>query len=162
VRTRELVRPAAQGDTLPGEDFTVFRTRRRFGSQSHLGVLYTLRDARGTDAQALQTAGTDLRLATTNFRGRGQNLNFRAHFLWSTDRVPDNDGGSWKFNANLDFPNDVWVARVNFDHYEPDYDPGVGFRFRAGFRQYDGNFFWNPRPAQGSIIRQLNFGGQAN
>jgi hypothetical protein len=127
-----------------------------------LGVLYTFRDQRGVDADALQTMGSDLRLATTNFRGRGQNLNFRTHFLWTTDRVPSNDGGSWKFNANLDFPNDIWVARVNFDHYEPDYDPGVGFRFRAGFRQYDGNFFWNPRPGAGSAIRQLNFGGQAN
>ena len=33
-------RPKDDGGDLPGEDFTVFRTRRRFFQQSHLGVIF--------------------------------------------------------------------------------------------------------------------------
>ena len=162
VRTRELNRPAAAGGVLPGEDFTVVRTRRRFLSQSHLGMLYTRRQERVTDADALATAGVDLRLSTNNLRGRGLNLTLRTHYLWTTDQNPGNGGDSGKFNFTLDFPNDVWVGRVGIDQIGADYEPAVGFRFRSGVRQYDGSFFWNPRPGGGSPIRQLNFGLQPN
>jgi hypothetical protein len=102
-----------------------------------------------------------VRLATTNFRGKRQNLNFRVNYLWSTDRSPGDGGDSGKFNITTDYPNDVWNARASFDLIGKDYDPAVGFRFRSGIRQYDGNFFWNPRP-RGSFIRQINVGGGAN
>jgi hypothetical protein len=52
-----------------GEDFTVFRLKRRFLSQSYVGTLYTRRDRRGSDASALQTEGMDFRLETNRFRG---------------------------------------------------------------------------------------------
>ena len=39
VRTAEFARPEDEDGNLPGEDFTVFRTRRRFLSQSHMGLL---------------------------------------------------------------------------------------------------------------------------
>ena len=62
VRNAALDRSVAEdgtGGPLPGEDFIVLRSRRLFFSQSHLGVLYTRRSERGTDADPLHMIGVD-------------------------------------------------------------------------------------------------------
>src|SRR5688572_10403254 len=54
---------------LKGEDFTVARVRRRYGSQSSVGMLYTRRAARDSMVDPRHSAGADLALATPDFVG---------------------------------------------------------------------------------------------
>ena len=54
---------------LKGEDFTVARVKRRFGSQSSLGMLYTRRAPRESVVDTRHTAGADLVVATPSFIG---------------------------------------------------------------------------------------------
>ena len=160
VRTAELARPEDEDGPLPGEDFTVVRTRRRFFQQSHVGMLYTRRSERDTGRNTRQTAGVDFRLATSNFRGARQNLNFTSYYLWTTNE--DSTGDSGKYGASLSYPNDIWNFRVAANQTEEGYDPAVGFRFRSAVRSYNGNFYWNPRPGNDSLIRRLTFGMNYN
>ena len=65
--------------------------RRRLLTQSSAGVIYTRRAARTAGLDSLQTAGVDLSLATSSFRGR-DNLEFSAFWLWNTN--PLGSGGN--------------------------------------------------------------------
>src|SRR5204862_3355071 len=53
---------------VPGEDFTVMRSQRRFWRQSYVGGLFTTRS--NAAAAARQTAGVDFALATSQFLGK--------------------------------------------------------------------------------------------
>ena len=159
VRTARFARLENDGGDLPGEDFTVFRTRRRFFQQSHLGVIYTRRAEQDTLRDARQTVGFDFRMATNRFRGI-QNLQFQTFYVWTTNENGTGDSG--KYGAMLNYPYDVWNFRVSATQTEEKYDPAIGFRFRTAIRDYNGNFFWNPRPANHPLIRSFNFGGFVN
>ena len=159
VRTAEFARPEDEDGNPPGEDFTVFRTRRRFLSQSHMGVLYTRRAERETGRDAGETLGFDLRLATNRFRG-SKTLNFQTYYLWTSNAEGTGDSG--KYGATLSYPNDIYSIRIGATQTEENYDPTVGFRFRTAIRDYGGNFFWNPRPDNSSLIRNFNFGTFTN
>src|SRR5204862_1654913 len=58
VRTRDR-------GIVPGEDFTVMRTQRRFWRQSYVGALFTARS--NADRASRNTAGADFALATAQF-----------------------------------------------------------------------------------------------
>ena len=79
VRTGEQLN--SEGKSLFGEDFTVFRMKRRLLTQSYVGSFFTRRDAGASDD--LYTAGLDFRLATSGFRG-SNNLSMSGCFLWNT------------------------------------------------------------------------------
>ena len=151
ARTARLDRSVAEdgtGGPLPGEDFIALRTRRLFFSQSHLGVLYTRRSERGTDADPLHMMGVDLRLATANLLGRGLNFRNRTHYLWATGMQ---DGRSDRFGSVFDFPNDVWNFRAGFNQIGPAYDPAVGFVFWTNIREYAGSRVLEPAAGLGPV-----------
>jgi hypothetical protein len=143
-----------EADDLPGEDFTVVRVRRRFLTQSYAGMIYTRRAARGTGLEALQTAGVDLSLATSTFRGR-ENLEFSAFWLWNTN--PLGTGGNLGYGARLNYPNDLWNARVSFRELQEHYDPAVGFTSQNGYRRVNPVVRFSPRPRQNPFIRRFSF-----
>ena len=144
------------GDTgIVGEDFTVARVRRRVFTQSYIGGVYTRRHARGGAADDLQTAGVDVRLATSSFRGR-DNLSVSGFALWNT--TPLDIGRSLAYGAQLDYPNDRWEGRVGFTEVQENHNPAIGFTPRRGFRGYNPGLTFSPRPHQHPWVRRLRFG----
>ena len=72
------------GNPVSGEDFTVFRLKRRVLTQSYIGSFFSRRDDRAAaSAGGLYTAGLDYRLATSTFRGSDQ-LSMSGYVLWNT------------------------------------------------------------------------------
>jgi hypothetical protein len=161
VRTAERD-PSDTSGRILGEDFTVFRGRRRLLAESHVGMLYTRRAARPSEAPAagvvpgddLHTIAADFRLATSRFRGN-QNLAFQAHYVNTTN--PAGTGDAARYGAEIDYPNDRFSARLRFDETQANFDPAVGFVFRTGIKNLNSFFQWAPRPENHPIVRQLQF-----
>lgn len=153
------VRTGEDGDVV-GEDFTVLRVRRRILTQSYVGALYTRRDGRGVGAaENLQTAGIDFRLATSTFR-ESNNLELTGFLLWNTN--PLDTGDSLAYGAQLDYPNDRWEGRLGFSEVQPNHNPAIGFTPRRGFRGYNPQLSFAPRPDSHPWIRQTTFGVDAD
>ncbi len=147
------VRTAREG-AAAGEDFTVLRVRRRMLSQSYVGAIYTRRAARTAAADARQTAGVDLSLATSTFRGQ-ENLEFSAFWLWNSN--PLGTGGNQAYGLRLNYPNDLWDARVSFRELQAHYDPAIGFTPQAGYRRVNPVVRFSPRPRQDRYVRRFSF-----
>ena len=147
----------AETDIASAEDFLVGRVRRRMLQQSYVGAIYTARNTYdGLDRGAQQTAGVDFRLATATFR-RNKNLNLTGY--WVANSTFGNLGDSAAFGANVEYPNDIWEAAMDFQEVQPNYDPAVGFTPRQEFRRYNPYITWNPRPkTRHRFIRRLGFG----
>jgi hypothetical protein len=142
-----------------GEDFAVVRMRRRMLRQSYIGGIYTLRHPRATVDPTRQTAGLDLHLATSEFRG-SQNLALDGFFLWNTDVT--GAGDNLAYGARLDYPNDRWNGGLSYYEVQENHNPAVGFTRRNGFRRYRPELRFSPRPEGQPWIRRLSFGASAN
>ena len=147
VRTRE-------SDTALGEDFAVMRVKRRFWSQSYLAGIYTGRHLRGGETSSQNTAGVDVKLATSRFRGR-QNLELDGFLLWATDRL--GVGQNLAYGIRGGFPNDPWSGNVSYEVVEKNHQPALGFLPRAGFRNLNPRLTFSPRPRNHPWIRRLDF-----
>ncbi len=152
VRTRET-------DTALGEDFAVMRLKRRFWAQSYVAAIYTGRHSRDADTTMLNTAGVDVRLATSRFRER-QNLELDGFFLWTTDRL--GLGENLAYGSRVGFPNDPWSASASYEIVEENHDPAVGFVRRTGFKDLNPRIAFQPRPSNHPWIRRFDFSFDAN
>ncbi len=157
--------------TVPGEDFTALRVKRRVLRQSYVGVVYTRRDARAHDAalplapptgtfSALHTLGTDFRLGTTTFR-RNQNVELVGYFLTTTNPRKQGKHNAW--GASVDYPNDRYAGALFYREVQQNYDPAVGFTLRNGYRRIAPRARFQPRPrrVQGRTrygVQQYQFG----
>ena len=83
VHVRTGAQTTSLGESAAGEDFTVFRLKRRVFTQSYVGSFFTRRAARVEGASDLFTSGIDFRLATSAFRG-SENLSVAGYLLGST------------------------------------------------------------------------------
>jgi hypothetical protein len=145
---------AEDGEFIP-EDFTVARVKRRVLQQSYFGAIYTRRDARSDlGAGASHTAGIDMRLATSQFRG-GQNLSASAWFLH--DSRPGISGRNNAFGAGIEYPNDLWQLRFDAREVQLNFDPAVGFVLRRDYRRYRGQVYYGPRPRNHRTIRRIEY-----
>lgn len=147
------VRTGRERDIM-GEDFTVARVKRRLLAQSYVGAIYTRRAERGAGAPDLHTAGLDFDLSTSRFRG-SQNLEFSGFFLWNTN--PLDTGRNRAYGARLNYPNDLWNARVSFREIQEHYDPAIGFTQRSGLRRWNPVVRFSPRPKTRTAVRQYSF-----
>ena len=142
---------------VAGEDFSVFRVRRRILAQSYVGSFLSRRDARGGEAtDDLYTAGTDFRLATSSFQG-SNNLSLGGYFLWTTN--PLENGDNLSYGVQLNYPNDPWSGGLGFTEVQEHFDPAVGFTPRVGYRGYDVRLGYTHRPNI-SWVRQMSLGGE--
>ena len=149
------VRTAGEHDIV-GEDFTVLRVKRRISTQSYVGTFFSRRHARGPLAPAdRHTAGVDAHYETSTFRG-SDNLEISGYFLWATN--PLGTGDNLAYGALINYPNDRWRARAWFTEIQANHRPAVGFVRRRGFRDYNSELLFGPRPAGHPWIRQLRFG----
>jgi hypothetical protein len=137
------------------EDFTVARVKRRLLAQSYIGGMYTRRDPLTSGGEPLHTAGVDLSLATSSFRG-SDNLAMSAWFLNATR--PGRSSRNSAFGASFDYPNDRWVASFQATEVQENFDPSIGFVRRMNYRRYAPMIGFQPRPANHPLIRQFRFG----
>lgn len=150
------VRTAAETNAI-GEDFTVLRTKRRFFRQSYAGMIYTRRSQRDVANADYHTVGLDFELATSRFR-ENQNLEFSGFYLWNTRF--NTEAKRSAFGLRLEYPNDLWNARMSFREIQPGYNPALGFVERSNVRRYNPVVQFAPRPKNTSIVRRFSFQGQ--
>ena len=155
VRTAEQGDGLGAPDDLAGEDFTVLRVKRRVLTQSYVGSFFTRRGTSAGGPDDLYTAGADFRLATATFLG-SENLSVSGSFLWNTD--PEDRGDNLAYGIDVDYPNDLWSGGLGFTEVQPNHSPAIGFTPRRGFRGYNANVNFGPRPEAHRWIRQLTFG----
>ena len=155
VRTAEQGDGLGAPDDLAGEDFTVLRVKRRVLTQSYVGSFFTRRSTSAGGPDDLYTAGADFRLATAAFLG-SENVSVSGSFLWNTD--PEDRGDNLAYGIDVDYPNDLWSGGLGFTEVQPNHNPAIGFTPRRGFRGYNANVNFGPRPEAHRWIRQLTFG----
>ncbi len=136
----------------PGEDFTVFRPKRRFFRQSYAGLMYTRRDTRKSSVPVRQTIGGDFELATSRFRG-SQNLQFSGFFMKTPNDAKPGDDATYGLRVN--YPNDLWNARMSFREVQQNLDPAIGFMNRTNYRRFNPVVRFGPRPRNIRWIRQV-------
>jgi hypothetical protein len=142
----------ASSDALPAEDFTVLRTKTNFFLQSYAGLIYTRRAESGTGAPDRHTIGADFALSTSRFRG-SQNLEWSGFFVRTTGDAVASGGSAFGFR--LDYPNELWDARISVRELQPGYNPAVGFVDRRNIRFYNPAIAFIPRPARHRFIRNF-------
>ena len=147
VRTHET-------DTQVGEDFTVLRSKQRFFVQSYAGMIYTRRAERNTSLDDRHTLGADFQLATSQFRG-SQNLNMSGFYVFTSGEGSIKERAA--YGLRVEYPNDLWFARMAYRTVRPNYDPAAGFVDRHGFRRYNPELEFGPRPGDSSIVRRFVF-----
>ena len=142
-----------------GEDFTVLRVKRSLLTQSYVGGLYTRRATRLDAAPTRQTAGLDFQFGTASFRG-SQNLELSGFLVATTN--PHATGDNLAYGLRLEYPNDVWNARMSYREVQPNHDPAVGFTPRRGYRRMNPVAVFSPRPRQHPYIRRFSFQTSGN
>ena len=152
--------------TVPHEEFTVARVKRRILEQSTIGVIYTRRatspDALGVTIDDRHTAGVDVDFNTRHFLGEN-NMEAEAFIVWNSNADPavtPSFGDLSARGARISFPNDLWSGHVSYREFGDAYDPAVGFVERNGFRRVEPRIGWSPRPASIDWIRKLDFSVQ--
>ena len=169
VRTRE--EDFTRGDEsirLKGEDFTVARVRRRFGSQSSLGMIYTRRAARDSIVDPRHSSGADLALATPDFVA-GSTLDSGAWFVHTSkpqfineDRETLPEGRSDSYGWFASVSKDPYRAEVSFKEVQPAYDAAVGFTPRRNFRNWNPEINWQPRFENHRWFRGVQISAEAD
>jgi hypothetical protein len=169
VRTREdEIEGADTPLPLRGEDFTVARLRRRFGTQSSVGVLYTRRAAHESIVDPRHSAGADITLATPDFVG-GSTLDSGAWYVYTStpdflnddgERPPD--GRSYSYGWDVSLSRDPYDAEISFKEVQPAYDPAVGFTPRRNYRNWNPEANWSPRFEDHRWFRGMQFRADAD
>ena len=135
-----------------GEDFTVFRPKRRFMRQSYAGMIYTRRATRASSLEDRHTVGADFELATTRFRG-SDNLQFSGFAVKGPN--PLKKGRDAAYGLRLNYPNDLWNARMSYRRIQENHDPAVGFVERTDVHRINPVVRFAPRPENNRWIRQI-------
>ena len=152
----------ADENGLLGEDFTVLRGKRRFWSESFVGMLYTRRAARESDNSNpsipappdLHTIGFDFNANTRTFLG-DKNLSFQSSYIHTTN--PAATGKGDRYGIKLDYNNDLITWGFHFSETQANFDPAVGFVTRRGVKDIRSGFLFSPRPLDHPLIRQYSF-----
>lgn len=145
VRTRDAL-------TVSDKNFFVGRVKRNFLQQSYVGAILT--DGHPSQSRSSQTIGADVRLATSRFLGRRQNLVFNGYGLKS-----QNEGTTerdWSYGFSLEYPNDKYTAQVVMRDIQENFRPALGFVQRRNVRLLRVAAGFNPRPRNLMNLQQAN------
>ncbi len=111
-----------------GSAFSVARLARELPNRSSIGGIYVQRDELGTGGDSNRTYAVDGKL------GIGEALTFSS-FLAGTD-APDPVGRDHAFHLDGALLTRDWEANAEYHVVGENFDPGVGFLPRAGYRRY--------------------------
>ena len=153
---------------LKGEDFTVARVKRRIGTQSSAGVLYTRRAARDSIVEPRHTAGADVTIATPDFVG-GSTLDSGAwyvhtskpRFLTEDGEAPP-QGRSDAYGWHAGVSKDPYEMEISFKEVQAAYDAAVGFTPRRNYRNWSPEAGWAPRFRNHRWLRGVQVEAGAN
>ena len=152
--------------TLRAEDFTVARVKRRFGTQSSAGMLYTRRQTHESTLDVRHTAAADLTLATPDF-WFGSQVESGGWFVHTTkpafedSGAPPPDGGSNSYGVFMSLSRDPYSAELSFNEVQPAYNAAVGFTPRRDYRNWNPEFSWSPRFSNHPWLRGISMGFDA-
>jgi hypothetical protein len=130
----------------PGENFTVFRTKRDLFARSSVGFLFTNRQSEGGVYN--RVVGIDQNLVFYD------HLNVTGMLAGSFD---DSAGEAGLFGAGVRWFDDFWEARFDYAEIDEDFRAEVGFFQRVGIRRHEQYLSLGPRPEVWGI-RQYRFG----
>lgn len=133
---------------LTSQNLLVARVSRDFWRQSYVGGIVTRGNPSGQGDNSL--IGADARLATSTFRG-DKNLSLDLYLYRTSDEFTHSTDYAGGFK--VDYPNDVWDARVSWKQIGSDFWPGLGFVPRTGIRKTDAGVQFQPRPDRYGIRR---------
>ena len=136
---------------VEGKNFFVGRVKHNLLTQSYVGALFT--EGNPEPGRSGRTFGADLRLATSRFLGRPQNVVVTAYAARSVNEgVPDRD---WSWGASASYPNDRFAAQVVVRDIQANFKPALGFVQRDNVRLFRTAFSWNPRPKKFLNVQQM-------
>ncbi|MGA9854878.1 MAG: carbohydrate binding family 9 domain-containing protein [Gammaproteobacteria bacterium] len=143
-------------DISDGTNLFAGRAVYNINSQWRVGTLVTHGDPLGQTDNTL--ASFDSTWSTSTFRD-DKNLNVSGWGARSYGNdLPDGTPNGYGFD--LEYPNDLWYADVNYNFYGDALDPALGFIQRPGTKQTSADITYQPRPAAGgtfSWVRQFFF-----
>ena len=145
VRTRDF-------SSVPDKNFVVARVRRNILQQSYIGAIVT--DGHPALPISSRTFGADVRLGTSRFAGRSQNLVFNAYGLRSVNE--GTRGRDWSYGLSLHYPNDKFNPQVTVREVQENFRPALGFVQRRNVRLLRAGGGFNPRPKALLGIQQMS------
>ena len=153
---------------LRAEDFTVARVKRRYGTQSSAGMIYTRRATADSIVDPRHTIGADVTIATPDFLG-GSTLDSGAWYLYTStpafineDGEQPPDGRSYSYGWDASVSRDPYSAEISFKEVQPAYDAAVGFTPRRNYRSWNPELNWSPRFANHRWLRGIQLRADAD
>jgi hypothetical protein len=131
--------------------FLVGRVKRNLFQQSYVGAIFT--DGHPAQGQSGQTYGAGMRLATSRFLGRPNNLVVNAYGLRSVNEGVS--GRDWSYGFSAHYPNDKFNAQVAFREIQENFRPALGFVQRDNVRMLRVAASYNPRPKNFLNVQQM-------
>ena len=150
VRTGDLRRRRCP--IVSEKNFLVGRVKRNLFQQSYVGAIFT--DGHPAQGQSGQTYGADMRLATSRFLGRPNNLVVNAYGARSVERGRS-EARDWSYGFSAHYPNDRFNAQVAFREIQENFKPALGFVQRDNVRMLRVAGSYNPRPKDFLNIQQM-------
>jgi hypothetical protein len=133
------------------KNFLVGRVKRNLFQQSYVGAIFTA--GHPAEGQSGQTYGADMRLATSRFLGRQNNLVVNAFGVRSVNKgVAERD---WSYGFSAHYPNDKFNAQVAFREIQENFKPALGFVQRDNVRMFRVAGSYNPRPKDFLNVQQM-------
>ncbi|MDE2139610.1 MAG: carbohydrate binding family 9 domain-containing protein, partial [Gammaproteobacteria bacterium] len=149
---------------MAGTDFSngtnLFAGRAIYNINSNwrVGTLITHGDPTGQSTNTLTSF--DSTWSTSTF-GSDKNLNLSGWVARSSGSdVPAGTPNGYGFD--VEYPNDLWYADVNYNYFGDALTPGLGFIQRPGTKQTNVSVTYQPRPGADSLfgwVRQFFFNG---
>jgi hypothetical protein len=136
-------------EDVASTNFTVLRVKRNIFRRSAIGALYTGRSVSTLGDGGNHAFGADARLS---FR---ENVNVNLYLARTSD--PALHGRDSSYQAQFDYPADVYGLRVEQVVVERNFHPDVGFVSRSNFSRSFGEVRYSPRPKSLPSVRQFTF-----
>jgi hypothetical protein len=133
------------------KNLLVGRVKRNLFQQSYIGAIVT--NGHPAEGQSGQTYGADMRLATSRFLGRPNNLVVNAYAARSVDERAT--GRDWSYGFSAYYPNDRFNAQVTFREIQENFRPALGFVQRDNIRMVRVAASYNPRPKGFLNVQQM-------
>ena len=140
------------GFRLASKNLAVGRVKANFLSQSYVGAMFTNGDPTGQTSN--QMGGVDMKLATSDFLGRGKNASLM--LFGSKTNTTDIDSRDTAYGGVASYPNDLVQFEYKWMNIGQNYSPALGFVPRTGVRISSLNAEVSPRP-EALGIRQMAF-----
>ena len=128
-------------DVSSGVNLFAGRASYNVSDEWRVGVLATHGDPTGASDNTF--SGFDSTWSTSTLAG-DKTLNVSG---WAGRSSGDlNPGNANGYGFDVEYPNDLWNADLNYNYYGDAFDPALGFLPRPGTKQYYGQLNYQPRP----------------